>query len=157
MMDSLYRELIPLMQTGLDGLFNSVFNQFLGPLGKLPAIGKAVDAVKSMVGPIFEIQKQLDCLPGKIISGLGDTVKGMVEDALINIVNFGTCVAEQFAGDLLNKVTDQISDGMSEVLKGIEPILEFVNIDVREILGKSADTIASAAGFFDCNQKLGSS
>ena len=155
MMDSLYRELIPKLQEGLDGLFNSVFNQFLGPLGKLPAIGKAVDAVKSMVGPIFEIQKQLECLPGKIISGLGDTVKGMVEGALINIVNFGTCVAEQFAGDLLNKVTDQIVDGMSGVLKGIEPILEFVNVDVREILGKSADTIASAAGFFDCNQNKG--
>ena len=155
MMDSLYRELIPKLQEGLDGLFNSVFNQFLGPLGKLPAIGKAVDAVKSMVGPIFDIQKQLECLPGKIISGLGDTVKGMVEGALINIVNFGTCVAEQFAGDLLNKVTDQIVDGMSGVLKGIEPILEFVNVDVREILGKSADTIASAAGFFDCNQDKG--
>ena len=155
MMDSLYRELIPKLQEGLDGLFNSVFNQFLGPLGELPAIAKAVDAVKSMVGPIFEIQKQLECLPGKIISGLGDTVKEMVEGALINIVNFGTCVAEQFAGDLLNKVTNQIVDGMSGVLKGIEPILEFVNVDVREILGASADTIAAAAGFFDCNQNKG--
>ena len=155
MMDSLYRELIPKLQEGLDALFNSVFNQFLGPLGELPAIGKAVDAVKSMVGPIFDIQKQLECLPGKIISGLGDTVKGMVEGELIKIVNFGTCIAEQFAGDLLNKVTDQIVDGMSGVLKGIEPILEFINIDVREILGETSDVIASAAGFFDCNQDKG--
>jgi len=158
-MDSLYRELIPLIQTGLNGFFDSVFNQFLGPLGKLPAIGKAVDAVKSMVVPIFEIQKQLECLPGKIISGLGDTVKGMMEGELIKIVNFGTCVAEQFAGDLLNKVTDKISDGMSGVLGGIEPILGFINggagINIREILGKSADTIASAAGFFDCGQDKG--
>ena len=155
MMDSLYRELIPALQKGLDALFNATFQQFLQPLGKLPAIGKAVDAVKSMVPPIFRIQEQLECLPGKIISGLGDTIKGMVEGALIDIVNFGTCIVEQFAGDLLNKITDQISDGMSGVLKGIEPILEFVNIDVREILGASADTIASAAGFFDCNQDKG--
>lgn len=155
MMDSLYRELIPLLQTGLDALFNSVFNQFLKPLGELPAIGKAVDAVKAMVPPIFKIQEQLGCLPGKIISGLGDTIKGMIEDALINIVNFGTCVAEEFAGNLLNKITDQISDGMSEVLKGIEPILKFVSVDIREILSASADMIASAAGFFDCNQEKG--
>ncbi len=138
-MDSLYRELIPLMQAGLNGLYNAV-NLVSGPLA-------AIAAVKAMIPPTLAIQDQLGCLGGKIISGLGDTIKGMVEDALINIVNFGTCVAEQFAGDLLNKITDQISDGMSGVLKGIEPILEFVNIDVREILFASADTIASAAGF----------
>lgn len=147
MMDSLYRELIPLMQAGLNGLYNAV-NLVSGPLA-------AIAAVKAMIPPTLAIQDQLECLGGKIISGLGDTIKGMVEDALINIVNFGTCVTEQFAGDLLNKITDQISDGMSGVLKGIEPILEFVNIDVREILGASADTIASAAGFFDCNQDKG--
>ena len=147
MMDSLYRELIPLMQAGLNGLYNAV-NLVSGPLA-------AIAAVKAMIPPTLAIQDQLGCLGGKIISGLGDTIKGMVEDALINIVNFGTCVTEQFAGDLLNKITDQISDGMSGVLKGIEPILEFVNIDVREILGASADTIASAAGFFDCNQDKG--
>ena len=155
MMDSLYRELIPLLQKGLDALFDATFQQFLGPLGRIPALTKAIDAVKAMVPPIFRIQEQLGCLPGKIISGLGDTVKGMVEDALINIVNFGTCVAEEFAGNLLNKITDQISDGMSGVLKGIEPILKFVNVDVRKILSDSADMIASAAGFFDCNQDKG--
>ena len=92
---------------------------------------------------------------GKIISGLGDTIKGMVEDALINIVNFGVCVVEQFAGDLLNKITDQISDGMSSVLDGISPVLDFININVRDILSKSADMIAAAGGFFDCNQDKG--
>lgn len=147
MMDSLYREFIPLMRGGLNALYESVKNS----TGTLAAIA----AIKAMVPPMVAIQDQLACLTGKIIGGLGDTVKGMIEGALINIVNFGTCVAEQFAGDLLNKVTDQIVDGMSGVLKGIEPILEFVNVDVREILGKSADTIASAAGFFDCNQDKG--
>ena len=155
MMDSLYRELIPALQKGLDALFNATFQKFLQPLGKLPAIGKAVDAVKSMVPPIFRIQEQLECLPGKIMSGLGDTIKGMVEGALIDIVNFGTCIVEQFAGDLLNKITDQIVDGLSGVLDGIQPILDLVTIDVREILSASADVIASAAGFFDCNQDKG--
>lgn len=155
MMNSLYRELIPALQKGLDALFNATFQQFLQPLGKLPAIGKAVDAVKSMVPPIFRIQEQLECLPGKIMSGLGDTIKGMVEGALIDIVNFGTCIVEQFAGDLLNKITDQIVDGLSGVLDGIQPILDLVTIDVREILSASADVIASAAGFFDCNQDKG--
>ena len=122
---------------------------------KLKLLEKAVEAVTDMIAPIFDIQKQLECLGGKIISGLGDTIKGMVEDALINIVNFGVCVVEQFAGDLLNKITDQISDGMSSVLSGISPILNFININVRDILSKSADMIAAAAGFFDCNQDKG--
>ena len=88
---------------------------------------------------------------GKIISGLGETIKGMVEDALINIVNFGTCVVEQFAGDLLNKITDQISDGMDGVLGGVSEIFEFINggagFSVRNLVSASADTIASAGGF----------
>jgi len=149
MMDSLYRELIPLLRTGIDGLYNFILS--LTPGNPLPAI----TAVKALVPAVVGIQDQLGCLAGKIISGLGDTIKGMVEDALINIVNFGTCIVEQFAGDLLNKITDQISDGMSSVLSGISPILDFVNINVKDILSASADTIASAGGFFDCNQDKG--
>lgn len=149
MMDSLYRELIPLLRTGLQGLYDFVLTLNAG--NPVPAI----DAVKKMIPPVLGIQDQLECLGGKIISGLGETIKGMVEDALINIVNFGTCVVEQFAGDLLNKITDKISDGMSSVLSAVSPILDFVNINVRDILSASADTIASAAGFFDCNQDKG--
>lgn len=149
MMDSLYRDLIPLLRTGIDGLYNFILS--LTPGNPLPAIA----AVKALVPAVVGIQDQLGCLGGKIISGLGETIKGMIEDALINIVNFGTCVVEQFAGDLLNKITDQISDGMSSVLSGISPILDFVNINVRDILSASADTIASAGGFFDCNQDKG--
>ncbi len=149
MMDSLYRELIPLLRTGIDGLYNFILS--LTPGNPLPAIA----AVKALVPAVVGIQDQLGCLAGKIISGLGETIKGMIEDALINIVNFGTCVVEQFAGDLLNKITDQISDGMSSVLSGISPILDFVNINVRDILSASADAIASAGGFFDCNQDKG--
>ena len=149
MMDSLYREMIPLLRKGLQKLYDFVLN--LNGGNPLPAIA----AVKAMIPPVLGIQDQLGCLGGKIISGLGETIKGMIEDALINIVNFGTCVVEQFAGDLLNKITDQISDGMSSVLSGISPILDFVNINVRDILSASADTIASAGGFFDCNQDKG--
>ena len=147
MMDSLYREFIPLMRGGLNALYESVKNS----KGTLAAIA----AIKAMVPPMVAIQDQLACLTGKIIGGLTDTIKGMIEDALINIVNFGTCVAEQFAGDLLNKIMDQIVDGMSGVLKGIEPILKFINVDVREILSSTSDMIAAAAGFFDCNQEKG--
>ena len=101
-----------------------------------------------LVPPIVGIQDQLECLGGKIISGLGETIKGMVEDALINIVNFGTCVVEQFAGDLLNKITDQISDGMSSVLVVYQKYLILLMVaGFRDILSASADTIASAGGF----------
>ena len=147
MMDSLYRELIPLLRGGIQEYYNSIVES--------AGISDAIKSVKNLIPPVLGIQDQLGCLGGKIISGLGDTIKGMLEDTLINIVNFGTCVVEQFAGDLLNKITDKISDGMSAVLDGISPILDFVNINVRDILSATADTIAAAAGFFDCNQDKG--
>lgn len=151
MMDSLYRDLIPLLREGINGFYTAI-ETTQGTL-------KAIEDVKKLIPPMVAIQDQLECLGGKIISGLGETIKGMVEDALINIVNFGTCVVEQFAGDLLNKITDKISDGMDGVLGGISKIFEFISggagFSVRNLVSASADAIASAGGFFDCNQDKG--
>jgi len=129
MMDSLYRDLIPLLRTGIQGFYDALVLANGGNV--LPAIA----AVKLLVPPIVGIQDQLECLGGKIISGLGETIKGMVEDALINIVNFGTCVVEQFAGDLLNKITDQISDGMDGVLGGISEYLSLLMVVLDLVSG----------------------
>ena len=154
MMDSLYRDLIPLLREGIQGYYDALVLANGGVVTPL-----IIENIKLLVPPIVGIQDQLECLGGKIISGLGETIKGMVEDALINIVNFGTCVVEQFAGDLLNKITDQISDGMDGVLGGVSEIFEFINggagFSVRNLVSASADTIASAGGFFDCNQDKG--
>ena len=110
-----------------------------------------IAAQKSMISPIKKIQDQLDCLPGKIVNGLGDTIRGMLEQALLEVVNTGTCVTEQFAGSLLNGITDQISSGLDGVMGGVENILPSA-YKIKDILGSSSDMLQSAGGFFGCNQ-----
>ena len=146
MMNSLYNTLIPMIGDGLDALWDFITVQ------STTNFEKGIQMAQSMVLPIKAIQDQLECLPGKLIEGLGKTIRKMLEDTVMSIVNFGTCVVEQFAGDLLDEIIDQISGGLETVLGGITPILDYVSINVRDLLTSASDLFAAAAGFFDCNQ-----
>ena len=61
------------------------------------------------------------------------------------------CVTEQFAGSLLNGITDQISSGLDGVMGGVENILPSA-YKIKDVLGSSSDMLQSAGGFFGCNQ-----
>ena len=115
----------------------------------------AIEAIKALVPVVKSIEDQLECLPGKIIDGLGTTIKNKIEATVNEIVNTGTCIVEQFAGDLLDDITNQISSGLDSFIGALSPILEFVNINIRNLLTSTIDTLYSIAGFFDCNQDKG--
>ena len=147
MMNGLYNLLIPLISRGLDDLYKALEKS----IGKL----KAIEKIKALVPAVKALEEQLGCLPGKIIDGLGATIKNKIEATVNEIVNFGTCVVEQFAGDLLDDITDQISSGLDSFIGALSPILEFVNINIRNLLTSTINTLNSIAGFFDCNQDKG--
>ena len=152
MTEKLYSSMIPTMQGGLERLYDTTYlTVFAASQNDAMAKLAGIAAQKSMISPIKKIQDQLDCLPGKIVNGLGDTIRGMLEQALLEVVNTGTCVTEQFAGSLLNGITDQISSGLDGVMGGVENILPSA-YKIKDILGSSSDMLQSAGGFFGCNQ-----
>ena len=152
MTEKLYSSMIPTMQGGLERLYDATYLTVFGTtqndaMAKLAGIA----AQKSMISPIKKIQDQLDCLPGKIVNGLGGTIRGMLEQALLEVVNTGTCVTEQFAGSLLNGITDKISSELDGVMGGVESILPSA-YKIKDTLTSSSDMLQSAGGFFGCNQ-----
>ena len=152
MTEKLYSSMIPTMQGGLERLYDTTYlTVFAASQNDAMAKLAGIAAQKSMISPIKKIQDQLDCLPGKIVNGLGDTIRGMLEQALLEVVNTGTCVTEQFAGSLLNGITDQISSGLDGVMGGVENILPSA-YKIKDVLGSSSDMLQSAGGFFGCNQ-----
>ncbi len=159
-MNSLYTNLVPNLQGGLERLYDSTYAKtyaivLAATKSSSVADSKAtlagIAAQKMMIGPVKKLQDNLDCLPGKIINGLGGTIRGLLEDALSKVVNTGDCVTEQFAGSLLNTINDKISADLSAPLGGVSKILS-AGTSVKSILGSSSDMFRAAGSLLDCNQ-----
>lgn len=142
--NSLYKALIPLLKDGLDLLYKSVLastgNHLLG-----------VAAQEAMVLPLKAVQDAIVCVSSKIINGLGDTLKDLIESTVLEVVNFGVCTAEQFLGSFLNGIIDDISSGLDSVMGGISKILGPA-FKIVDFLRGSVDVIKSIQDFFSCNQ-----
>jgi len=149
---SLYKKLIPLLQKGLKALYDSTFASTLASTANpFTAHLAGVAAQQAMVGPVGALQKAMACVAGKIINGLGDTIKGLVESTLMEVVNFGVCAAEQFIGSLLNGIVDQISSGLESALGAVSKILGPA-FKIIDFLTSSVDVLKKVKAFFTCNQ-----
>lgn len=143
--NSLYNALIPLLKKGLDLLYESI----VATTGNHLA---GVAAQEAMVIPVKELQDAMTCVASKIVEGLANTVKDLVESTIMEVVNFGVCAAEQFVSALLNDIIDEIVSGLDSFLGAIDNILQFVTFNVGDFLRSAVDTIKGIGGLFDCNQ-----
>ena len=159
-MESLYTNLIPNLQGGLERLYQTEYaKEFALQIaqGKSASIAnslatiKGIDAQKGQINPIKGLQDQLDCLGSKVANGLTDTVRGLIEEALTEVVNTGACITEQFAGSLLSTINNKISEGLDAPLAALDKIVAAGTV-VKDILGSSSDTFKSVGNLLDCNQ-----
>ena len=150
--DSLYNELIPLLQDGLDKLYKSVFDTVLAATGnEFSAHLAGVAAQEGMVPAVNGLQDGLICVAAKIVNGLGDTIKELVESTVVEVVNFGICTAEQFVGALLNDIIDDISSGLDAALGAVSKILTPA-FQVADFLRSTSDVLKAVEEFLNCNQ-----
>lgn len=151
--NSLYNALIPLIQKGLKLLYQSVYDAVFAVTQSIPAAHAAgVAAQQEMIVPVKELQDAMTCVASKIVEGLGETIANLVEKTLMEVVNFGLCVAEQFVSNLLNGIIDQISSGLDSFLGAIDNILKFVDFNLTDFLRSSINTFKAIGGLFDCGQ-----
>jgi len=149
---SLYSSMIPELQGGLDSLYKGTYSTVLAATQNSAAAKLAgIAAQKSMVGPVSKLQDQMGCLGGKIVGGLGGTIRGLLEEALSEVVNTGSCIAEQFAGSLLNSINDEISSALESPLAGVSDIMS-AGFKAKDLLSSSSDMFKSLGGFVGCNQ-----
>ena len=155
MTESVYSSMVPTIQGGLESLYNDTFSKVLATtqnsgLAKLAGI----NAQKAQVGKIAALQDNLDCLPGKIVGGLDKTIRGMIEQAVFEVVDTGTCVTEQLVGSLLNGITNDISDALEAPLKGLGNVIP-KSFKVQDLLRSSSNTFKSIGEVLSCNQSSG--
>ena len=149
---SLFNELIPLLKQGLDLLYKAVYAKVLASTGNPVAAHLAgVAAQELLVGPVSALQEAITCVAGKIINGLGDTIKNLIESTLLEVVNFGICSGEQFVAGFLNDIIDEIDTGLESALGAVSKILSPA-FKIQEFLRGSVDVIKSVQDFFECNQ-----
>ena len=111
---------------------------FLATQNSAAAKLAGIAAQKSMVGPVSKLQDQMGCIGGKIVGGLGGTIRGLLEEALSEVVNTGSCIAEQFAGSLLNSINDEISSALESPLAGVSDIMS-AGFKAKDLLSSSSD------------------
>ena len=146
MTESVYSEMIPVIQGGLENLYNAVL-----PIGGPIA---AVEAQKALIPQVAALQGNLECLPGKIVDGLGKTIRGMIEQAVFEVVDTGTCITEQLVGSLLNGITNDIASSLDAPLEGLSDIIP-KSFKVQDVLRSSSNTFKSIGEVLSCNQSSG--
>jgi len=159
MVNGLYKGMIPILNSGLQLLYQSVFSITLASTGNPAAAHLAgVEAQTAMVFPIKAVEEAMPCVANAIISGLGGLLEEVLNSVIDNVQNFVSCAANQFTGVLVNDIIGKISSGLSASLGGIQAILEFVpSFSVDGFLRNSIDSIKGLVGLFDCNQSKGKS
>lgn len=152
MMNSLYNKLIPLLQSGLELLYNTVKNTVLSSTGNVGAAElAAIEAQKQMVTPVKTLQDNLTCVASKVVEGMEKTIKQLLERTLTEVVNFGFCAAEQFIGGLINNIIDSIVSGLDSFINSVGKILDPA-FKIDEFLRSSTDVIKSVGTFLSCGQ-----
>ena len=152
MMESMYSNMIPELQGGLDALYNRTYaTVFAATLNDGLAKTAGIEAQKAQIPKVSTLQGSLDCLPGKIVDGLGATIRGMIESAVFEVVDTGTCITEQLAGSLLNGITNDISAALDVPIAALSEIIP-KSFKVQDILRSSSDTFKSIGGLISCNQ-----
>ena len=152
-MGKFYEKMVPELQGGLDSLYNKVYGLTFAATQNAGVARKAgIAAQKSMIPGVKSLEGVIDCLPGKIVSGLGKTIRDLLDEALLSVVNNGICIAEQFTASLLDGIINDISSELDGVLDGLTSILSPA-FKVQDILRSSSDLFRSAASFIDCNQQ----
>ena len=159
MVNGLYKGMIPILNSGLRLLYQSVYSITLA-LTQNPAEAHlaGVAAQTAMVNPIKAVEEAMPCVAGAIISGLGSLIEEILNSVVDNVQNFVSCAANQFTGVLVNDIIGKISSGLSASLGGIQAILELIpSFSVDGFLRNSIDSIKGLVGLFDCNQSKGKS
>ena len=70
----------PMLNTGLQGLYDTVFGITLAATGST-SIADIAGTVSqaTMIAPVKELSDALPCIANKVIGGIGDTIKGILQ------------------------------------------------------------------------------
>ena len=156
MTTNLSNALEPVLNKGLDGLYKAQYAITLAATGN-PTIADIVGTITQalMIKPVKELSDAIPCIANKVLNGMGDIIKGILQNVADNVKNFVSCIGDQVIGGLMNVITNQVS-------KFLEPFMAaFTAVDIFDILGgftpfgflsETADAILSVGKRLGCEE-----
>lgn len=154
--DFLSKQLIKLLNKGLDLLYKLVFAKVLAATGN-PVIAHAagVAAQKAMVIPVKKLEESFSCIAGSVINKIKDFVVDILESTISNVNRFVSCAADQFVGSLLNSVIGVLENLLDGPLGAVSKLLDFfTDFNVGNILREGIGLLSEFGVGFGCNQKF---
>ena len=110
----------PMLNTGLQGLYDVVYNITLAMTGsKTTADINGTIAQATMILPVKELSDSLPCIANKVVGGIGDTIKGILQSVADNVTNFVSCIGDQVIGGIMNTIINQVSSFLEPFMKAI--------------------------------------
>ena len=134
-------------------LYKNVFGAVLSATGKTSIAKKAgAKAQAALKGPIGAIQDILPCITSKIISGIGNQIKSLLQGIADNVSNFVSCIADQFIGGLMNTIIGGITGFLGPLLGPVSGILDFVGgFDIGGFLRSKAEGLNALLNILTCD------
>jgi len=150
---ALFGELEKVLSKGLEKLFDSVFaSTMAATAGNFPVSYAAGVAAQAAQIPIIEkFQDTLQCVGNKIVEGLKEAARGLLESFIGNILDVTQCAVEAYAGSFLANIVKQISDALAGPLESLNKILGPV-FTVIGFLQGAGGAFKSILAFLDCGQ-----
>ena len=156
MVNSLMNSMIPILQSGLDMLYWSVYYPVLAATGNPVAAHLAgVAAQEAMLVPVKVLQDVIGCVVNqildKVFSFVGDILKSIAD----NIINFVDCVADQTVGAIVNGIIGLIDNALLPAIEGISKILQFFSdFSVEGLLRSGIDALLGLLGLQSCSKVI---
>ena len=151
MTTNLSNALVPTLNVGLQALYDSVYaTVFAATQSDSAADIAGTIAQATLIGPVKDISDAIPCISNEVIGGMGETVKGILQDVADNVTNFTSCIGDQVVGSLMNQVIGGVSSAMGPLMGAVDTIS--MGFDVGSFLGGTGSAILGTAQELGCSQ-----
>ena len=151
MTTNLSNAMIPVMNTGLQKVYDVTYAIVLAATGSTVAADKAGTIAQALfIGPVKKISDAIPCITNKIINGISDTIKSVFQSVADNVTNFVSCIGDQVVGALMNHIIGAVSNFIQPLLGGVDKILN--GFTPLNFLRSSADAILGLADRLGCEE-----
>jgi len=146
---NLSEKLAPVLNKGLQLLYDTVYATVLAATGSDPIAVKAGTIAQALfIGPVKKLSDAIPCIANSVINGIGEMIKGVLQSVADNVTNFVSCIADQVVGAIMNHIIGGVTKLLQPFLGALDKIL--MGFSPLNFLRSTADAILGIADSLSC-------
>ena len=148
---NLSEAMVPVLNFGLQKLYDTVYALVFAATQNSAIAEKAGTVAQALlIGPVKALSDAIPCIANNVINGIGETIKGILQNVADNVTNFVSCIGDQVIGALMNNIIGGVVKFIQPLLAGLDSILG--GFSPLNFLRGTADAILGLADRLSCNQ-----